>query len=643
MKFRSILLFVFILLALSACSLADDITPPPGYQSPVPQPTLGPSFPAAAPDLTAGAVIFAQECAPCHGAQGLGNGPQAAQLPKPPTALGQPEIALAAVPSDWYKIVTQGEMDAYMPPFTSLDDQQRWDVVAYSLSLGTTPAELAQGKAIYEANCVKCHGADGKQSVKSDFSNQARMAALSQTDLFNAITKGVDPMPAFAGQLSEAERYAAAAYLRTFSQANAPINGTQPPASTTSAAETEPPASTATAAEAGTAVPTTSGTPESAASAVTGTPDVMISAITGKITNKSGGAVPAGLKVTLHVFEHDAANSQFSEISTEETTIHADGTYSFAKRQMPASQGFYVSVVYANTTYQSDPVVPTAGQTAYNLPVDIYETTTDASGLFADQLHIILDYSQPDTIQVVEFYIISNPGTKTIIPAQKGAAIVTASLPKGYTNLQFQDGQLGDRYIQTADGFGDTLPVPPGSQKYQLVFAFKLPYNANFDFVEPFSINVSSITFLVSEGVKADAPGIIDGGLKDMGNGGSKYQLYTLDGRKVGESIKVSVSGSPSQASSTPPASETDSHNNIIIGVGALGLALILTGGWLFWRDRKRAPVERVLPAKENEINSDEIIDAIIALDDQYKAGNIVADAYQQRRAELKEQLKGKI
>ena len=399
---------------------------------------------------------------------------------------------------------------------------------------------------------------------------------------------------------------------------------------------TESPASTVAATEAVSTA--TSGAPENATGAVTGTPGEMIGAISGKITNKSGGSVPANMKVVLHVFQHDTTGSQFNEIQTQETSANADGTYSFANVSMPTTQVFYVSVDYANTTYESTSIVPTAGQTVYDLPVDIYETTTDASGLFADQLHIILDYSQADTIQVIEFYVISNPGVKTVIPAQKGAAIVTASLPKGYTNLQFQDGQLGDRYIQTADGFGDTLPVPPGSQKYQLVFAFNLPYSANFDFVEPFSLNVSSITFLVSEGVKADAPGIIDGGLKDMGNGGGKYQLYTLDGRKAGESMKVSVSGAPGQVSSTPPATGTDSTRNIIIGVGALGLALMLAGGWLFWRDRKRAPVEEVFPAEES--NSDEIIDAIIALDDQYKAGNIAAGAYQQRRADLKERFK---
>jgi cytochrome c553 len=496
--------------------------------------------------------------------------------------------------------------------------------VAYALSLATT-AELTQGKTIYEANCASCHGVDGKKSTKSDFSDPARMAKLSLNDLFKTINTGVAPsMPAFESQLSETERYAAAAYLRTFAFATAQ-------GSSASAAETESPAATALATETGAAIPTTSGTPGE-----------IVGTISGKITNKSGGSVPADLKVTLHIFEHDPTTNQFSEANTQETSIKADGTYSFANLQMPTSQAFYVSVDYADTTYSSEPTVPVAGQTAYDLPLDIYDTTTDSSALLADQVHMILDYSKPDVIQIVEFYVISNPGTKTVIP-KKGAALVTVSLPKGYTNLQFQDGQLGDRFLQTADGFGDTFPVTPSDQQYQLVFAFDLPYSTDFDFIEPLSLNVSAITFLVSEGVKANAPSIIDGGLKDMGNGGGKYQLYTLGAYKTGQSLKVHVSGAPSPAASAPPVTGTDSTRNMIIGVGAFGLVLILAAGWLFWRDRKRAPVEQLLPEPAQDINADEVIDAIIALDDQRKAGNIADEAYKQRRAELKEKLKGKL
>ena len=616
MKLRSLLFLAGIMLALSACSLADDITPPPGYQSPVPQPTAGPVFPATPPDAAAGAAIFVEKCAPCHGATGMGDGPQASNLPKKPTALGDLTIARAAAPADWYNVVTNGRMDAYMPPFASLDDQQRWNVVAYALSLSS---QSLQGKVIYENNCASCHGLDGKKSAKSNFTDQASMAALSLNSLVAVINQGVDTMPAFEGKLSETEQYAAAAYLRSF----------------TLVAAQESVAATATVSTSGTLGASPLPGASETASAPAGTPGVL-GVISGKITNQSGTALPADLKIVLHIFAHDAVSNQFSELKTYNTTLDANGKYMFASVDVSPTYAFYVSVDYGNTTYNSEPITPTANVTTYDLSLDIYDTTSDLAVLAADQVHIILDYSKPDVIQVVEYYAILNSSNKTVIPISKGAPVVTVTLPKGYANLQFQDGALGERFIQTADGFGDTSPIPPSKDPFQLIFAYDLPYSANFDFVEPFSLNVTSTQFLVSEGVKAQAPGILDGGVKDMGSDGGKFQIYSVGSYKRGEMLKVNVSGSPINSPGTTPIAGTDSSRNLIIGVGALGLVLMLVAAWWFWRDRKRAPKKQPVAASLG-MTRDEIIDAIIALDDQHNAGNITHEAYQKRRNELKE------
>ena len=382
MKYRSIFFLLCTSLALGACSLAEDITPPPDYQSPMPVPTMGVLFPSAPPDLAAGQATYLEKCAPCHGTLGLGDGPTAVNLPQAPAALGKPEVALVAVPAQWYTVVTQGNMGAFMPPFSSLSDQQRWDVVAYALSLGTPPQQLDQGKAIYQANCVECHGADGKQSASSDFTDQALMSKLSQNNLINVISSGTGTtsMPAFENKLSLEQRSAVAAYLRTFTFA--PVQVASAPAST------PPPVASA-------ATPTT--VVQNAAA-----PGDSSGVISGKVTNGSSSPLPAGLKAVLHIFEHDPTNNQFTEIGSQEAPLNAGGSYLFQGVSIPANQAFYVSVDYAGTTYSSDPATPTPGQAAYDLPVTIYDTTDDASGLVVDQVHILLDYSKPDVIQAVE-------------------------------------------------------------------------------------------------------------------------------------------------------------------------------------------------------------------------------------------------
>ena len=68
MKLRHTLPLAIILTLLSACNftLAEDVTPPPGYVAPSPAPTLGPLYPASAPDIENGAAIYVEKCAACH-------------------------------------------------------------------------------------------------------------------------------------------------------------------------------------------------------------------------------------------------------------------------------------------------------------------------------------------------------------------------------------------------------------------------------------------------------------------------------------------------------------------------------------------------------------------------------------------------
>jgi hypothetical protein len=75
--------------------------------------------------------------------------------------------------------------------------------------------------------------------------------------------------------------------------------------------------------------------------------------------------------------------------------------------------------------------------------------------------------------------------------------------------------------------------------------------------------------------------------------------------------------------------------------VGALGLVLILAGVWMYLRDRNRPAEELDEDEEEDEFDSDdEILDAILTLDDLHRAGKIPDEAYQSRRAELKTRLK---
>jgi hypothetical protein len=73
---------------------------------------------------------------------------------------------------------------------------------------------------------------------------------------------------------------------------------------------------------------------------------------------------------------------------------------------------------------------------------------------------------------------------------------------------------------------------------------------------------------------------------------------------------------------------------------------MVVAGVWLYRRNASLAKssqggeVETTELAEEMYNDPDMIMDAIIALDDLYSAGEIPVDAYQQRRTELKDRLR---
>jgi len=86
--------------------------------------------------------------------------------------------------------------------------------------------------------------------------------------------------------------------------------------------------------------------------------------------------------------------------------------------------------------------------------------------------------------------------------------------------------------------------------------------------------------------------------------------------------------------------------SSALLGMVVFGLVLILAGVWLYLRSRNSQSDQRERgfdldsPETLGDENVDTLLDAILALDDQYKAGEIPQDAYLKRREELKASIK---
>ena len=639
--FFTIIAAAMILAGCSTFSLAADVTPPPDYTPPAPgsaasQPVAASTaFPLLAPDPANGAVIYASKCLPCHGQSGLGDGPQASNLPSRPAEIGNPDFARKSRPADWFQVVTDGNLKKFMPGFTgSLDDRQRWDVIAYVYTLSSTPKQIQDGKALYDSKCASCHGPNGKAdgpdaAGKSvlDWSKQDRLSQFSADMLDGIITAGKAAMPAYTDYTLD-QRMAMIAYIRTMSFASA-SNAQANAESTPTIAAADSAAGTVTPAATPPAETPSAGTPAS------GTPVAFVGKVTlkGTITGQNGLKVPPDLDVALVTYE---GMNQVAQVKGKSA---ADGTFTF-EVDNKSGIAYMAQVTYNNYTFNSDILhASDIATSSAAIPVVIYETTTDLAGLSIDRMHIFFDFTKPATVQVAELFIISNSGQKVVVAAGPDKPVLSFKLPAGAVNLQFDSGAIGDRYVQTADGFGDLAAIAPGQSQHQLLYSYEIPYNNKVSINLPVPMAVNAAVVLMPQGgVNLTSSQFQASGSQDVQ--GTTYRLYTASNISAGTSLTMELSGAPNQATAAA-AGTGNNTTGLLIGLGVFGLALVAAGFWLL---RQRAARQLKADPEPEEILESEteesLLDAILALDDLYQAGKLPKDAYQQRRGDLKARLR---
>jgi mono/diheme cytochrome c family protein len=618
MKFR-IAILISITLLLSACNLtlAEDVTPPPGYIPPTPVPTLV-LIPPQTPNVANGEAIYFEKCAACHGDTGLGDGPQGIQLGVTVPAFALPEFARSGSPAAWYTTVTRGRIDRFMPPFLSLNDQQRWDVVAYITRLHTSPEEIQKGKELFEANCADC---------PTDFyKNQEKMATLSTVALARIVRLGNETIPAFGENLSDDEMWAVAEYLRSLTY------DTTPPAKPTAvpAAETPVPADTE--------FPSGEGTPVATEQAEVPS-EAGFGNVSGLVENQTGKALPSDLKVTLHGYEHDFANPNAGtqEVLTLEGTIATDGTFTFENVEIPENRIFLAEVSYEGLDLNSDFTIVEAGQASVTIPsLVLYSVTDDVSLLTIDELDIFLSAENADAYEYYALYNFRNASGSTITVAMDSTRqeIPFLKFPSGAEGLGYDAVQDSAPFISTADG----IAIKPNDLPYGIIAAASVAKEKEFTLEQSFILPVSVVQIFVPEGMEVEGEGLSKDRLQDIQ--GVSYQVYSTGNISATDVLSLTFSGTPKAAASSS-ADTTSKNNSLLIGAAGLGLALILAGAWMYMRDRNRTDEDDEEDDDGDEFESPEdVMDAIIALDNLHRAKKISDESYQKRRAELKEILK---
>jgi high-affinity iron transporter len=193
-------------------------------------------------NVAEGQKLYQANCASCHGARALGDGPAGVALNPRPPALGSANAMRDVSPAMMFRKISVGVRGTAMVAFApTLSPEQRWNIVTYLRSLHYAPSQVAEGEGLYLQNCVSCHGLTGMgdgtlarslSKLPSELGSFEWGAERSDSVIAAAIANGVpgSPMPP-SHDWTPAQVQSVVAYLRSLPSrertvaANAAVTG----------------------------------------------------------------------------------------------------------------------------------------------------------------------------------------------------------------------------------------------------------------------------------------------------------------------------------------------------------------------------------------------------------------------------------
>jgi len=146
-----------------------------------------PLSPSKAPDLGRGSALYQANCASCHGAQGHGDGPLAAQLNPPPIALSGHDRAKERSVFSLQQIISHGVAGTSMPSFAQLSEDDRWAIAFFASTLSYSDADRKKGKAAWASDAA----------IRGVLPNLSALTQVSETALSKQLPSTAGPVLAY--------------------------------------------------------------------------------------------------------------------------------------------------------------------------------------------------------------------------------------------------------------------------------------------------------------------------------------------------------------------------------------------------------------------------------------------------------------
>jgi hypothetical protein len=530
----------------------------------------------------------------------------ASDLPLPPRDFTSEEFWRTAVPSTMFQTITEGRLDAGMPPFGSsssnpIAEESRWDLVATVFSLGTPPEAVEDGRVVYEENCLSCHGEQGmgdgpdaadQETEPTNLTDLRYWSSRSNEMVFTALQD--EGITAHSYKLVDDDLWNVTDYSRAFSYSYFDPQAALEPIET--------------------------------------------AIISGAVTNGSTGEIINEGTVTLRAFTTD-----LEEVMNETATVQSDGQYIFELSDVAPDLIYMTSMEYDDLSYNGNPDRLSRSEPELDMPIAVFEKTTDPGVVGIEQVHMVLEFVE-DRVMVSEIYVLSNNDTAVFVGETGDAAggVFELVLPSGAENVNFQRsfGSVSNflpapELIQTDRGWADTVPLRPGEGAMNLLTTYEIPYEDGVTIAHPLYYDTDNVTILMPDvGISLVEGEWTDQGAQQMGTAGT-FLSYAHPALAAGEALSFELDGRVNRRDMATVGASVDGDSTTGLLIGAGVFLLVVVGALLSVRSWQ-TPV----PAVE-EGETEQLLQAVANLDDAYESGGMDEAQYQKQRENLMNELAG--
>jgi LPXTG-motif cell wall-anchored protein len=323
-----------------------------------------------------------------------------------------------------------------------------------------------------------------------------------------------------------------------------------------------------------------------------------------------------------------------------EVPVNDEGEYQFLDLEYVDGRVYQITAIVDGIQHSSEvfhnPVVNENG--FVDISILAAATTTDISTVYAERMHVFFEFVDADTLQVVELLIIQNASDLVVVPKNSDTPVIAYQLPEGATNLQFERGEIGDRYILTDSGFGDMQPIEPNVPQ-QFLFAYNLPYENKMPLEIDLPMDVEAAIVMLPANVGVEIKSDQLSFTREQAMQGAAIRTYSSGRLTQEENLKLNFQGRY-KASVEFTGVESFDTVGVLIGVGVFLSAIGF--GLVFLRRKKNLSAQEELieePLFDSDNELDDLLDAVIALDEAHAKGELPDEAYYNRRQEITEKI----